>query len=237
MRSCLILDVAAGRDLMAALDCGADALMLRLGPGVECDARRRARKQARAVILAAREKTNAPQTFVEIAPAESEIVEADLDSFIDAAPDGVVLQACGGRISLRQLSVKLAVREAEAGLPDGAISIAAFAGGAPAAALALGTIAGATTRLAALGFDESGLRAALSLVEGAAAPIAAARAYVVLAAAAAGVPALAAPVALGEEEAYIAARRDGFSGAMALEAAQIAHIHAVFPEPRIDKRP
>ncbi len=168
---------------------------------------------------------------------DSDLIEADLDSLVSAAPDGVLLTRCEGRAKLRQLAARLAVREAEAGLPDGAIKIAAFAGGTPAAVLALNAYGGATPRLAALAFDEAGLRAAMGLDEPRATPIEAARALVVLAAAAAGVPALIQPVSQGDDLAYASARRDGFSGAMALEAAAIARIHAVFTAARIDKRP
>ncbi|MBM3552604.1 MAG: aldolase, partial [Alphaproteobacteria bacterium] len=65
---------------------------------------------------------------------------------------------------------------------------------------------------------------------GGGAAIATARAVVVLAAASAGVPALAPPVRIGEEPAYAAARRDGFTGAMALFPEQVAAIREIFPE-------
>ncbi len=238
MRSCFVLSIEDNSDFSAALNCGADMVLLRLGLCVEDDARRRARALARAAIAAGRERSGAPQIFVEVAPVDSDVIEADLDSLVSAAPAGVFLQACAGRANLRQLAVKLAVREAEAGLPDGAVKIAAFAGGAPAAVLALGgAYAGATPRLAALAFDEAGLRAAMGLDQAGAAPIEAARALVILAASAAGVPALAAPASQGDDRAYAAARRDGFSGALALEEAQIEWIHAVFAAARIDKRP
>jgi citrate lyase subunit beta/citryl-CoA lyase len=238
MRSCLILGSdASDEELAAAFDCGADAILLRLGPCAEDAARRSARARAGALISEARGKSAAPQLFVEVAPLESALVEADLDALFGPGPDGVFLPSCDGAASLQRMSVKLAVREAQAGLPDGATRIGAFAGGDPGAALALRSLAGASPRLAALAFDEAGLRAALGLACGDGAAVQIARGTVVLAAASAGVPALAAPVPTGENKAFAAARRDGFRGAMAHFPGQIAVIHEVFPAGENRQRP
>jgi citrate lyase subunit beta/citryl-CoA lyase len=238
MRSCLILESdASDEELAAALDCGADALLLRLGPCAEDEARRSARARACALIKAARGKSAAPKLFVDVAALDSDLIEADLDALFGPGPDGVFLPSCDGAASLQRMSVKLAVREAQAGRADGATRIGAFAGGDPAAVLALRSLAGASPRLAALAFDEAGLRTALGLVCGDGAAAQMARATVVLAAASAGVPALAAPVQTEEEAAYAAARRDGFRGAMALFPGQIAAIHEVFPAGENRQRP
>ncbi len=235
MRSCLILESdASDEDVAAALDCGADAILLRLGPCAEDAARRSARARACALINEARGKGSrgksaAPKLFVEVAPLESELIEADLDALFGPGPDGVFLSSCAGAASLQRMSVKLAVREAQAGLADGATRIGAFAGGDAAAALALRSLTGASPRLAALAFDEVELRAALGLACGDGSAVQMARGAVVLAAASAGVPALAAAVQIGEEDGYAAARRDGFHGAMALFPGQIAAIHEAFP--------
>ncbi|MFZ3182064.1 MAG: aldolase/citrate lyase family protein, partial [Methylocystis silviterrae] len=152
---------ASDEELAAALDCGADALLLRLGPCAEDAARRSARARACALINAARGKSAASRLFVDVAALDSELIEADLDALFGPGPDGVFLPSCDGAASLQRMSVKLAVREAQAGLADGATRIGAFAGGDPAAVLALRSLAGASPRLAALAFDEAGLRAAL----------------------------------------------------------------------------
>lgn len=230
MRACLILESdARDEDLAAALDCGADALLLRLGLCAEDDARRDARAWACALIAKARQKTAAPKLFVEVAPLDSDLVEADLDALFGPGPDGVFLPSCDGDAGLQRLAVKLAVREAQGGLSDGATRIGAFLGGDPAGVLALRSFAGSSPRLAVLAFDEAGLCAVLGLAACGGAAIVTARAMVVLAAASAGVPALAPPVKTGEEPAYAAARRDGFTGAMALFPKQVAAIHKVFP--------
>ncbi|HEY8214907.1 MAG TPA: aldolase/citrate lyase family protein [Methylocystis sp.] len=231
MRSCLILGSDADDEgVAAALGSGADALLFRLGPCVEGDARRRARERACALIGAARAKAGAPKLFIEVAPVGNALIEADLDALFGPGPDGVFLPSCDGAAGLQRLAVKLAVREAQAGVSDGATRIGAFAGGDPAGVLALPSTAGASPRLTALAFDEAGLRAALGLREPSGAAVAFARAAVVLAAAAGGVAALAPAVPVGEEAAYAAAgRADGFTGAIAVQPAQIGSIHEMFP--------
>lgn len=230
MRACLILGSDAGDDdVAAALDCGADALLLRLGRRAEDETRRGARMRACMLIGDARRTSRAPKLFVEVAPAESELIEADLDALFGPGPDGVFLSSCDGAATLQRLAVKLAVREAQAGLVDGATRIGAFVGGDPAGVLALRALASATPRLAALAFDEAALSASLGLTEAGGAAIEMARAAIILAAGSAGVPAFAPPVQIGREAAYAAARRDGFAGAMALRPEQVAHILKVFP--------
>jgi len=230
MRSCLILGSEAGDShVAAALDCGADALLLRLGPCAQDEARRGARARACTLIGEVKRKDGAPKLFVEVAPVESDLIEADLDALFGLGPDGVFLPSCDGAATLQRLAVKLAVREAQAGLPDGITRIGAFVGGDPAGVLALRSLASATPRLAALAFDEAALSASLGLTEAGGAAIEMARAAVILAAGSAGVPAFAPPVRIGQEAAYAAARRDGFAGAMALRPEQVAHILKVFP--------
>jgi citrate lyase subunit beta/citryl-CoA lyase len=230
MRSCLILHSDADDgEVAAALGCGADALLLRLGACFENEARRRARARACALIDAARAKAGAPKLFVEVAPAGNALIEADLDALFGPAPDRVFLPSCDGDATLQRLGVKLAVREAQGGLPDGATRIGAFVGGDPSGVLALPSLTGAAPRLAALVFDEAELCAALGLAEAGGGAVEFARAAVILPAAAAGVAALAPPVAAGEAAAYAAARRAGFTGAMAAHPLQVASIHEMFP--------
>jgi citrate lyase subunit beta/citryl-CoA lyase len=230
LRAYLILNSDAGDEAFAkALECGADALLLRLGCSVEDEARRGARARACALIEATRRKTGAPKLFIEVAPLDSALIEADLDTMFGPGPDGIFLPACDGAASLQRLSVKLAVREALAGLADGATRIGAFVGGDPAGVFALHSFAGASPRLAALAFDETGLRAALALPECGGAAIEMARAMVALAAASAGVSCLAPPVQSADQAAYAAARRDGFTGAMAFDPEQVFAIHQIFP--------
>ncbi|BDV35303.1 aldolase [Methylocystis iwaonis] len=224
MRSVLILS-ADGPLPMRALECGAAALLLRLGGAHSRDD---ARARARAFVEAARMRGERPRLFVQVAPVESREIDGDLEAIVCAGLDGVFLEGCEGRGDVQGLSVKLSVREAEAGLPAGALAIVALAAQTPAAVFQLGCYKGASRRLAALAMDESAL-------PGGAQARAAARALLALGAAAAGVSALdMAPVS--GEGALAAARREGFAGVIAFSEAEIAAIEAIFGG-AIDKRP
>lgn len=227
MRSCLILRAGAPLEFPGLCDDRFPPLAVRLGAGNE--GRASARARARAFIEAARGRPGAPKIFVQVAPARSEIVDADLDALIGAGPEGVFLEACEGRADVQRLAVKLAVREAEAGIAEGATSIVALAAQTPAAVFGLGGYAGASPRLAALAFDAPPIAPATM---GAEAPgRTTARALLVFGAAAAGVPALdIAPEGAGAAlaAACAAARRDGFSGMMARAPEQIGAIEDAF---------
>ena len=225
MRSVLI--VPAGPPDHATLDSGAAALLLRLGAPKEDAARRQARAQACAWVEAALQRTAPPRVFVQVAPVTSEILEADLDALAGAMPEGVFLEGCAGRAHVQQLSVKLAVREAAAGLGAGVTRIVALAAQAPAGVFALGGYRDASSRLAALALDETplpgGAQAWLSV-----------RGLLALGAAAAGCAALDFAPAL-EGDALSAfcrqARREGFSGMLTRDFAQIGGIEAAFSAP------
>lgn len=208
---------------MRALDSGAAALLLRLGGALS---RNDARARARAFVEAARMRGERPRLFVQVAPVTSREIDGDLDAIICAGLDGVFLEGCEGRGDIQGLSVKLSVREAEAGLPAGALAIVALAAQTPAAVFQLGGYKGASPRLAALAMDES-------VLPGGAQARAAARALLALGAAAAGVSAL--DLAAGEG-ALAAARREGFAGVIAFSEAEIVAIEAIFGG-AIDKRP
>ncbi len=230
MRSVLVLSAKAPLSLQA-LDSGACALLLRLD-GVS---REEARAGARAFIDGAREKSAAarPQIFVQVAPAASDEIDADLETLVGEGLDGVFLEACEGGQDVQQLSVKLAVKEAEAGLPAGVLKIVALAAQTPASVFGLGSYRGASQRLVALAMDRADFL-------GAPQARATAGALLCLGAAAAGVSALAAaPARRGGSRvaAYADLRQEGFTGAMALSEKEVAAINVAFEGKEIDKRP
>lgn len=224
MRGVLIVDAGAPAAFSAALASGASALLLHLGAAEEGPARQAARAQARALLGAATRCPGGPALFVQIASAGSAAVEADLDALTDDLPTGVFLEACEGRADVQRLSVKLAAREALAGVPEGATRIVALAAQTPAGVFALGGYAGASPRLAALALDTTPL-------PGGPQAGALARALLLLGAAAAGVPALESAPRRGEagiDAACAAARRDGFAGMLTRRPEEIGPIEAIF---------
>jgi len=168
-----------------------------------------------------------PAVYVWLAPGARELGDA-LAALLPVPPDGMFLDGAEGGASVQRLGARLAVFEARAGLGDGALPIVAVAAGAPSSVFALGSFAGCSPRLKALVFARDELSAALA-VEPSAAPIAQARALLVLAAASASVPALDAPASNGRlEEECLAARRDGFAGKLAARPEDVPVIEELF---------
>ena len=223
------LDAEGGLD--AALASGADALVLDLGDPADPEGRAAARRRAAAALARLGAPPRRPRLAVRVAALTTGLVDPDLDAVMPGAPDAVVLPGAVGGADVQRLAVKLAVREAEAGLPAGSTRIVAVADTARGI-FALGTLPGASARLAALLWDPDALSAEAGAVPARdAAPLAAARGLVVLAAAAAGVPAVdgASPAGSPDLDAdVLAARRDGFGGRLALDPDQVAVILARF---------
>ncbi len=136
-------------------------------------------------------------------------LDDDLDAAMNAAPDGIVVPVRYGA-DVQHLGVKLAVHEAELGLADGATRILARVA-APATIFQMGSFVGASPRLAGLAFDAGHFAAGIGASDTQSRPVALARTLSLLAAKAAGVPAL---VIADETEGliatYQAAKRDGF---------------------------
>ena len=172
--------------------------------------------------------------YVRVAPGA-----ADLDAALALAPDGLVLPGVSEAGDVARLGARLAVHEAEAGLPDGATRIVAGLDGA-GALLRFGGASGRLPRLAGLFCPFDALARDLGLASQAPcprpcptprpAPAVAARGLLVLAAAALGVPAFDATGPVPDRDAARAARRDEFRGAFAETAAAAAVFAQVFEE-------
>jgi citrate lyase subunit beta/citryl-CoA lyase len=242
-RSCLFLEVCARAVFLDALDSRVGAVFLDLGSSREERMRAPARALAKSLIQEARRnERRRPDIFIRVAPVDSDAIDRDLAALIEAAPEGVLLEeACGGA-TIQHLSAKLAVHEAEAGLADGTTKILALAAQTPGAVFALGSFAEASSRLAGLVFEGKALQRALGpdpsspsldREEARPAPLGVARSLLALAAAAAGVEAIDEGFPdFGDAAALraqcLAARRDGFTGKMALSLAQVAEIEKAF---------
>ncbi len=230
MRSILVISAASRAAFEAGLASEADALALDLACDAEIDA---ARKNAAAWIAEARGLNR--RCLAKIHPLASGLADGDLDAVVAAAPDGIILpDACGAR-DVQHLGAKLAVREAENGLPDGSLKVLALAADSPAAIFELGSLSRAARRLIGLGRDELLLMRRLG-VEAAGAgerpePLRVARALCLFAAAAANAPAYdcAEP---GEDEDFArncaTAARENFAGKLVLTAAQAKIANAAF---------
>jgi citrate lyase subunit beta/citryl-CoA lyase len=239
MRSQLFVPADSEKKLEKGLASGADCLFLDLEDSVALGAKPKARRLAAAFLAEARRKSPRPLLYVRVNGLESGLIEADLEAVAEGAPDGVVLPKCVNGAALQHLGAMLAVKEAQADLADGAIKIIPIVTETAAALFNMGTYAGASQRLAGLTWGAEDLAACLGAEEnrdedGAyRSPYALARSLTLLAASAADVPAIDTVYLnfrdlAGFRLECAAARRDGFSGKMAIHPAQVEIINEVF---------
>jgi citrate lyase subunit beta/citryl-CoA lyase len=211
-----------------ALRAGADALILDLEDAVAAPAR----PEARRAVAAFLDANPTSPLWVRINPLDGSEAEKDLAAILPAHPDGIVLPKAEGGVSIAELTRRLT----EAG--NATAQILAIATETPAAMFQLGTYGG-QRRLAGLTWGAEDLPAAIGAAtareeDGSfTAPYEIARAFCLFGAAAAGV----APIEtvypafrdLDGLAAYAArARRDGFTGMMAIHPDQVPIINAAF---------
>lgn len=225
MHALLLIQSCDDQALAGAAESGADGLILDLEAG-ESD---RAGALAKA-LLKLRQAATSLRVYARIGCLAD--ADTDLAAIMPAGPTGVFLGETRTGADLQQLSVKLSVHEAELGLADGATKIIAIAAASPASVFELGSLAGKAQRLAGLVFGEDDLVRALG-GSPEAASVAFARNLTLLAAKAAGVPAIdaAAPREIDDKHLRAiceAARRDGFQGKLAANRKQLAIINSVF---------
>ena len=161
MRSLLFVPGDSERKLEKALTSGADALLIDLEDSIALDAKDNARRVTAEFVERMRNTAQRPRLYVRVNGLKTGLVEADLDAVMASSPDGVVLPKAVGGMDVSHLGAKLAVREAESGLPDGATRILAIATENAAGVFALGTFAGASHRLMGLAWGGEDLSADL----------------------------------------------------------------------------
>jgi len=243
MRSLLFTPADSAKKLDKAMTSGADAVIVDLEDSIAPDGKARARGSAAAFLKEAIALKARPQLIVRINGLQTGLIDADLDAVALAAPDAIMLPKAEGGSSVIHADAKLAVREAQSGLPDGHIKIIALATETAASLFVAGTFAGASARLAALTWGAEDLSAELGAHTNRDAqgrfldPYRLARVLCLAGAAAAAVPAL--------DTVYVDFRdsdglrrecedacRDGFTGKLAIHPAQVPIINAVFtPSP------
>ncbi|PTM42502.1 CoA ester lyase [Bosea sp. 124] len=243
MRSLLFVPGDSPRKQQKGLDSGADALILDLEDSVALDGKPQAREITRAFLEAARTLPRRPRLIIRVNALSTGLTEADLDAVMPGAPDAIMLPKSEGGIDVSHLAAKIAVREAESDLPDGATRIIPIATETGKGIFGLGSYAGATHRLAALTWGAEDLSADLGaetnrLESGSYTdPYRLARSLTLFAAASAQVDAIdtvftAFRDAEGFRRECLASRRDGFTGKMAIHPDQVAPINEIFaPSP------
>jgi citrate lyase subunit beta / citryl-CoA lyase len=243
MRSLLFVPGDSPKKQQKGLECGADALILDLEDSVALDAKPQARAITLEFLRSLRAQARRPVLIVRINALSTGLTEADLDAVMPGAPDAIMLPKAEGGVDAGHLAAKIAVREAEENLPDGGTRIIPIATETGRGIFGLSSYAGATHRLAGLTWGAEDLSADLGaetnrLTDGSYTdPYRLARSLTLFAAAAAQVDAIDTVFTnFRDDEGFraecVAARRDGFTGKMAIHPAQVPIANAVFaPSP------
>jgi citrate lyase subunit beta/citryl-CoA lyase len=239
MRSLLFVPADSAKKLDKAMTSGADALIVDLEDSIAPERKAAARESALAFLQDAQGVANRPRLLVRVNGLETGLTDDDLDAVIPGRPDAIMLPKANGGASVIHLDAKLAVREAINGLGDNATGIVAIATETAAALFLAGSYAGASPRLSGLTWGAEDLSADL----GAEAnrdqngnfldPYRLARSLCLAGAASAGVQAIDTVYVDFRNEAGLRreteeARRDGFSGKLAIHPAQVAIINEIF---------
>jgi citrate lyase subunit beta/citryl-CoA lyase len=240
MRSMLFAPADSPRKLDKGFASGADCLILDLEDSVAAANKARARDTAANFLASARSGETRPLLYVRINPLDGPHADADLDAVMAQRPDGIMLPKCASGAYVQHLSAKLAVREAENGVEDGATSIVAIATETAASIFGMGSYARSSRRLVGLTWGAEDLSADLGaettrLEDGRSytPPYALARALTLFAAAAAEVQAVDTVFPAfrdmeGFRQECLAARRDGFTAKMAIHPDQATVINEIF---------
>ena len=235
LRSLLFAPGDSERKAVKALGSDSDGVILDLEDSVAPDRKDTARAMVAAMLPVER------PVVVRVNPRDTRWYLADLVAVVPGRPTALLLPKCTGPHDLLALDHHLEVLETASGLPVGGIGVLALV---TETTLSLRSLdyAGSPKRLLALCFGAEDLSADLGISPRGpggsyTAPVAAARAAMLLAASQAGVPAIDTPwpdpkdPASMDREAAEAAR-DGFVGKLCIHPAQIAPANAAFtPSP------
>jgi citrate lyase subunit beta/citryl-CoA lyase len=189
--------------------------------------------------LATRRERTTQRLWVRVNGLASGELLDDLAAVMPGAPDGIVLPKCAGAESMLQVHHYLCALERRERLPLESTGLLVIATETPQAVLALGGYAGSWPRLTGLTWGVEDLGAALGVGEkcepdgSLTPPFSLARSLCLLAAAAAGVQAVDGIFgdfndAEGLSRELTRARREGFTGKLAIHPAQLEAINAAF---------
>ena len=234
-RSFLFVPGDSERKLAKAVNCGADALIIDLEDSVDSSKRSEARQLAREFLT----QSVDADLWVRVNPLESPDCLADLLAVMPSAPYGIVLPKPESAADVRRLSEHLEGLEREHEIQVGTTRILPIVTERPAALFKLHEYAGENVRLAGLTWGAEDLSAALGAAANRSAdgqwlpPYELARTLCLFAAAAAGVAAIDTVYTDFRDVTGLAkyaqdARRDGYSGMLAIHPDQVAVINDAF---------
>lgn len=237
LRSLLFVPGDSEKKFAKAKDIGADVLILDLEDSVAPSMKDAAREQV-ATFLA----DEAPRDwsfFVRVNPFDTGLTFADLAAVVKPGLDGLLIPKANGAADIQRIADEVSRLEALAGMADGTVRIAVVATETPLAMFNLGSYTPPHPRLAALTWGAEDLAAAIGATGNKEEdghwtdPYRLARSLCLYAAASAGV----APVDTlyadfrdpeGLEADCRRARRDGFTGRIAIHPDQVSIINRCF---------
>ena len=232
-RSFLFVPADSERKLKRAGDTGADALIVDLEDSVAAQARPEARQLARE-FLAGRD-----DAWVRINPVASADAQADLEAVMPSAPCGIVLPKSRSAEDVHRLAGLLDELEARHGIEQGSTLVLPICTERPEALFKLDSYTAATPRLFGLSWGAEDLGAVVGATARRDAngdwlpPYQLARSLCLFAAAAAEVAAIDTVYTDFRDQSGLArfasnARRDGFSGMLAIHPDQVETINQTF---------
>jgi citrate lyase subunit beta/citryl-CoA lyase len=239
MRSLLFAPADSAKKLDKALGSGADAVIIDLEDSITPERKAAAREGAASFLREAVKSTTRPRLLVRVNGLQTGLTDDDLDAIVPARPDAIMLPKAEGGAAITHADAKLTAREAIHGLDDGHIKIVAIATETAASLFLAGTYRNSSPRLFGLTWGAEDLSAEL----GAEAnrdhdgnfldPYRLARALCLAGAAAARVDAIDTVYVDFRNDAGLRreceeARRDGFTGKMAIHPGQVQAINAAF---------
>ncbi len=239
MRSLLFVPGDSPRKLEKGIGSGADALLLDLEDSISPERKAEARATTVGFLKEAQTAKRRPRLYVRVNGFATGLTDDDLDAVVAGQPDGILLPKAEGGAAVIHGDAKITAREAVHGLPAGALDLIAIATETAAALFLAGTYAGASRRLKGLTWGAEDLSVELGAEANRdrdghfLAPYQLARSLCLAGAAAARVQAIDTVYVDFRDEAGLRreceeARRDGFTGKMAIHPAQVAAINEVF---------
>ena len=239
MRSLLFVPADGGSKLDKAFGSGADAIILDLEDSIAPERKKAAREACLEYLNAVRDRAGRPRLLVRINGLETGLTDADLAAIVPGRPDAILFPKAEGGESVVHVDAKLTAQEAITGVPEGATKILAQSVESARGLFLAGTFRDASPRLIGMTWGPEDLSSEVgaeanresdgNLTE----PYRLARSMCLFGAAVAKMPAI--------ETIHVdfrnldalrrdteLARRDGFTGRLAIHPAQVPVINEVF---------
>ncbi|MAY63100.1 MAG: CoA ester lyase [Rhizobiales bacterium] len=241
-RSLLFIPADSEKKLSKVSGSEADAVILDLEDSVSLARKAQARDVLTDFLRSIERTEDTPKLIVRVNALDTGLTDEDLAAVIPLRPDVILLPKAGSGADLQDVSARIAVREAEAGLSEGTVRLHALMTETAGGILNAATFAGKSARLEALAWGAEDLAADVGASSNRdeagryTEVFRLARAVTLLTAANAGVEAIDAVFTDYKDDdrlrgECLSAVRDGFSGKMAIHPAQVPVINAAFTPP------